>query len=171
MVPRPPVHQKSFPLHVIYPILSKVNRNAQSSLKIILGILILTTCALAAAFAYRVTHLDEAPSWEAREKTLNQIQTELKRIAAEIRNVQGHSRCQSSSDCRVVGLGSETCKGYKNFLVYSVEDASESELLAKVSEFNSRIAKASDLSLNVPSCGVQPAEIHCIRQRCTPVGN
>jgi hypothetical protein len=138
-------------------------------IKPILVVLALLTCVLGYGIYRRIKNPETIPTWEARDQQVERLSLQLKNFANEIKSHQGQSRCQSDDDCRVVGLGSRVCNGYKDFLIYSVRDANETILLQKVRAFNSTMSEMNNLSIKVPNCGESPAPIQCKSSQCVPM--
>ncbi len=104
--------------------------------------------------------------WEKRDVTLSRLDSKLRDLADKIQSVQGESRCISSNQCQIIGLGMKVCDYYKDYLIYSTVDADESNLLPWVAEFNRTQVKRQDLGLSANECGKKPGTVSCVGERC-----
>ena len=138
-----------------------------------LWIALLVTLGIAAVIVYfGFIKTDKAffqAEWSQYNSARANLDTQLKQATAKIKHLQGQSFCSDDAQCRIIGLGTKSCGLYRDFLIYSVQDADESQLLPAVKAFNTLHEKMSDLSLNISRCGVAPAPIRCVRNLCSPV--
>jgi hypothetical protein len=127
--------------------------------------------AVIGAYAgFIVTHKqDDSKGWNERDQKFQKLDEQMKSLSEEIKFYQGHSSCTSASQCRVVGLGIPTCGGFKDFIIYSLQDAQETVLLEKITAFNEKAKEFSDLSLQAAGCGKKAAKIQCIKGQCNVV--
>ena len=130
-------------------------------------------CLLSTAFLISSCTRDsetkrEAKNWQSHNAKLNSIETELKDLASKIKNAHGSGKCKMDSDCKIIGLGHQSCGGFRDWLLYSTLDTEETEVIGLVKNFNKKSDELNDLSLKVPPCGTQPASVRCIREHCTP---
>jgi hypothetical protein len=102
------------------------------------------------------------------EQEMSRVEAQLHKLAKKIESSRGQGKCTKDSDCRIMGLGSKFCDLYKDFLVFSIQDASESEVRGFVEEFNRFHKVVSDRSLAVNRCGRKPASIRCEASQCRP---
>ena len=121
-----------------------------------------------AVYAAR-SRIEKPPSWDQHDAEMRVLDENLKALTSQIKAQQGTSTCSADSDCRVVGLGVKTCGGFNDWLVYSIADVKEEELLATVSDFNKKFERFMSLSLKVPPCGGQPKQIRCVKKHCEPI--
>ena len=131
-----------------------------------LAIFVFAGLAALLVFNSQMRKRDGAEQWGIREKEMSALEVRLTKVAEQLKSIPSEGRCDETSDCRVVGLGTKTCEGYRDFLVYSVKDTDESRLLAKVREFNEINKKLSDMEMSVPKCGGEPKKPECINQHC-----
>lgn len=129
-------------------------------------IVLFTVIALYAWYASKQKDYDPN-NWTEREQKLKKLDQEMKSISDEIKMYQGHSECVSDSQCRVVGIGEKVCDKYKDFIIYSTQDAQESVLLSKIDKFNEKANQFSKLNLSSNSCGKDPKNVVCIKNICT----
>ncbi len=119
--------------------------------------------------AFQTILSSENSEWTARNVDLKKLDETLKKLGASIQEqVEGHSACKYDDECRVVGLGNETCGGYKDYVIYSstaVED--EGNLLRAINQFNELFKKKSDLELVANSCGFKSRPARCISKQCS----
>ncbi len=140
-------------------------RGILASLKIVALGFVCGVVILGGLRAWQNRTPSDGPDKDALSRKLN---TEMQEMAGQIKASQGHSRCNQSSDCKVVGLGTQVCKGYKNFVIYSNLDADEGTLLYAVKKFNAAATKLAALSLESSGCGDAASEIVCFKNRCMP---
>ena len=108
--------------------------------------------------------------WGRWNVAIGDLDSELRSLAQKIQSSQGEGKCETTSQCRIVGLGARTCGLYKDFLVYSVLDVDAPRLMDQIREFNQLHEKRVDMSLSADDCGFKPAEPHCIDKRCLAGG-
>lgn len=110
---------------------------------------------------------DDRSAWSGHNEKLEDIEKKMKDISTLIKTKVGNGECNYDYECRVAGLGFKTCDGYLNFIVYSIKDTEESELLNLIADFNKASERFNELSMNVPSCGEKAKEPYCLTNRCT----
>ena len=131
---------------------------------------ILFTIVIASVTIYYGFFVDDQA--ELRKKWFNygnemkRSESQLTSIMNDIQMAQGSSSCDTHSQCRAIGIGSKTCKEFKEYLVYSTKDSNETRLLRLVEEFNILHEKKYNLSIVVSQCGTKPAPIYCVDGRC-----
>lgn len=133
-------------------------------------IMFFLTIALAgSALFYAILH-EPAEKTEGRERNalLSKLSGKLKGLTQEIQTVQGQGTCDQDGQCRVVGLGTPVCGYYADYLIYSIQDADESQLLPLVAKFNETHKELLNLTLNASKCGIKPTTIRCVKDRCVP---
>ena len=112
-------------------------------------------------------NFDDKEKWSNHEVKLKAIEQKMENLSGEIKKKMGAGACEFDYECRVTGLGVKICDGYKNFLVYSLKDTNESELLNVIEKFNQASTEFNELSLNVEKCGETPKVPRCFQNRCT----
>ncbi len=121
-------------------------------------------------FIYKkYSETDPTSDWNLRTQKMDELQKQLKAASEEVKKYQGTSECSRDDQCRVLGIGTPVCDLYKSFVIYSVVDAKEAELLQAIRVFNDVHRKMNDLGLTTGSCGVKPDRIRCVNRRCIPV--
>ncbi len=132
---------------------------------------IIIVFAFIALYAWYIsTHkVPDTNRWPERDAKLSRLDDEMKSLSEEIKFYQGHSECTQDSQCRVVGIGAKVCDKYRDFIVYSTQDAQETILLEKISKFNEKANVYTELSMTSNSCGKSSSKIECIKNRCEPV--
>jgi hypothetical protein len=113
---------------------------------------------------------DDKSKWEGHNDKLIVLEQKMKSLSTEIKANMGNGKCEYDYECRVAGLGVKTCGGYKNFIVYSIKDTEESELLSLIGQFNQASEDFNEFSINVPGCGEQAKQPYCLTNRCTIKG-
>jgi len=139
------------------------------SRRFILIVVLILSAAVIARWAYQRHSLVPAKSWADRDQKIKSIEVKLQELANRVKSLQGTSECESSDECRVIGLGAPTCGRTRDFLVYSIRGINESELLNAVHAFNEKFKEMNELLLVVNKCGFEPARIRCEDRRCTPL--
>lgn len=110
---------------------------------------------------------DDKSAWSGHNDKLKIYEENMKDFSTKIKSSFGNGVCDYDYECRVAGLGIQTCGGYSNFIVYSVKDTDESQLLGFVSDFNQANEKFNELSMNVPGCGEKAKTPYCLNNKCT----
>ena len=138
-----------------------------SKTKIPIFLLVALLAGLTLVFVER--NARERDHWEARAESLRQLKEAQIRLSAQIQDLAGSGECEESHECRILGYGLRACEGYNEFLIYSVKDANQEELLRKVNEYNKNAVQLNDLDFAVPHCGVATPRVACIEELCQKV--
>jgi hypothetical protein len=116
---------------------------------LILGFIIFSSC--------KENSVDALPD----EQKLSQLKTEIETFAK-------NKACSGGDNCRVVGIGSKPCGGPAEYLIYSLTNTDEKQLIAKVNEYNILAKAYNDKNPIVSNCiAEQPPTIDCLNGVCT----
>ena len=90
----------------------------------------------------------------------------LKNKRQEIAKLIG-KRCETSSQCKVIGVGVSPCGGYASYSVYSEEDTNTKALKQSVNQFN-QIMKALNQKNNVVGIcrHIEAPKVFCQLNQC-----
>lgn len=84
-----------------------------------------------------------------------------------IEQLAGDRRCEQTSDCRVIGVGSKECGGPRRYLIYSLPAPAENELKAKVAALNELDRELHEELGTVSDCTVvEPPIVACVDGYC-----
>lgn len=84
-----------------------------------------------------------------------------------IERVIGDARCDSSADCRVIGIGAKSCGGPERYLPWSVRYTQQPEL-ERLVEHHRGLRRTEDVREGrVSNCAVTPVPaVGCVASRC-----
>jgi hypothetical protein len=92
---------------------------------------------------------------------------QMKMLAEEISTMTHNRSCKQLSECRTVALGARACGGPKRYVVYSVNNVNETDLLVKASSYNSYDQQLNGDSNTVGTCDVlMPPKLGCQKNLC-----
>ena len=85
---------------------------------------------------------------------------------AEINQLLGLN-CESSQQCKVIGVGASPCGGFAGYLVYSNSDTNESKLKSQVANFNGMQKLKNKSQGTVGICQhIEPPKTQCVANQC-----
>lgn len=94
-------------------------------------------------------------------------QARLKEMREDILQMVGTPTCAEEGSCRSVGFGAKPCGGPWEYLIYSVENVDEQQLLERVREYNDFEEKLNAKYGYVSDCTVpEPPVLGCRDGRC-----
>jgi len=110
----------------------------------------------------------EALQWEQRRERLLGIEETQQELANKIREFAGDGSCESSSECKVIGLGAKICGEYRNYFYYSKKTVDEIKFFDAIGSFNQNEENLNKESFKAQKCGVKAEEAVCFYGRCVP---
>jgi hypothetical protein len=116
-------------------------------------------------YFYNASPISKA-EWKHHDAEINQFDTQLHNLAHQIETSQGTGRCLRDEQCQVIGLGAQVCGLYKDYLIYSTQDANEKSLLRAVSDFNETHERLLKINLSFNDCGSELPTVRCINKEC-----
>lgn len=79
----------------------------------------------------------------------------------------GEARCDSTADCRVVGIGAKSCGGPERYLPWSVRDTEPAELERRVIRHREARQAENRREGRVSNCAVTPVPgTSCVAGQC-----
>ncbi len=105
---------------------------------------------------------------KAGAATLQDDSARMAQLLQEIKQLVGTAAADAPAQCRKVGFGHKPCGGPASYLVYSVKDLNEAQLLSKVQLYNQltqaeheRLGLVSDCAV-VPEPGIALVDGVCV---------
>lgn len=71
----------------------------------------------------------------------------LVQLKADIETFASNKACSSGDNCRVIGIGSQPCGGPSGYVIYSLSNTDEKQLMVKVNDYT-ELQKANNLKKN-----------------------
>ncbi|MBZ9612415.1 hypothetical protein [Rheinheimera maricola] len=80
----------------------------------------------------------------------------LNAMRGEIIALIGDAKADSIEQCRVVGFGSKPCGGPASYIALSVKDSNETELMARIANYNAAAKAENERLGRMSDCAVVP---------------
>jgi len=111
-------------------------------------------------------NMDAAPPAPEKEKTIEDVKTELNELNVKINTLIGEARCDAVDQCRLVELGSRPCGGPDSYKAYSIRNTDVDALL-KASGAHVALSKTfNELNNRVSICSVLEKPKLLCKQTC-----
>jgi hypothetical protein len=92
----------------------------------------------------------------------------LIQLRADVETFAKNKACSNGDNCRVMGIGAKPCGGPSEYIVYSLTNTDEKQLIAKVNEYTD-FQKAYNIKKQLTSdCSLLPIPtVDCVNGVCT----
>ncbi|NJX14129.1 solute carrier organic anion transporter [Tamlana crocina] len=102
--------------------------------------------------------------------TMEEEQTELRTLKAEIESFASQSECNTNTECQYIAFGSKPCGGPWGYLVYSTSIDTE-KLKQMVEDYNQKEADFNTKWGIMSDCALapQPSSVNCENNTCVAV--
>lgn len=98
--------------------------------------------------------------------------SELAKLRAEITEIVGAARCMNLVQCRIAGVGTNTCGGSAEYVVYSWMSTDKVALETKIAEYNFLQEDLQKKQQATGACVMPPEPVAaCINGRCVLSGS
>ncbi len=93
----------------------------------------------------------------------------LAQLKADIETFAKNKACSNGNNCRVLGIGAKPCGGPSGFIIYSLTNTDEKQLITKVNEYTDFQRAYNDKNKLVSDCSLlQIPTVDCINGVCSP---